>query len=182
LSISSITGTLVAVCEEGGFLRDGKLPRASRALLADAFGTITGALTGTSTVTSYIESAAGVAAGARTGLGNLLIAALFLAAMFCAPMVAAIPAYATAPALILVGALMCGPVARVKWDDFTEAAPAFFTIVCTPLTFSIATGLSLGLLSFTFIKLFSGRRKEISALIWVLSALFVLRYAFLGGE
>jgi adenine/guanine/hypoxanthine permease len=175
-------GTLVAVCEEGGFLRDGKLPRASRALLADAFGTITGALTGTSTVTSYIESAAGVAAGARTGLGNLLIAALFLAAMFCAPMVAAIPAYATAPALILVGALMCGAVARVKWDDFTEAAPAFFTIVCTPLTFSIATGLSLGLLSFTFIKLFSGRRKEISALIWVLSALFVLRYAFLGGE
>ena len=175
-------GTLVAVCEEGNFLRDGKLPRASRALLADAFGTIAGALTGTSTVTSYIESAAGVAAGARTGLGNLLIAALFLAAMFCAPLVAAIPSYATAPALILVGALMCGSVARVHWDDFTEAAPAFFTIVCTPLTFSIATGLSLGLLSYTSIKLFSGRRNEISPLIWVLSLLFVLRYAFLGAE
>src|SRR5207302_3841480 len=102
---------------EGGFLRNGKLPRASRALIADAFGTMFGALTGTSTVTSYIESAAGVAAGARTGLGNVVIAALFLVAMFCAPLVAAIPAYATAPALILVGALMCGAVARVKWDD-----------------------------------------------------------------
>ena len=175
-------GTLVAVCEQGGFLRDGKLPRASRALLADAFGTMAGALTGTSTVTSYIESAAGVAAGARTGLGNLLIAALFLAAMFCAPIVAAIPAYATAPALILVGTLMSGAIARVKWNDFTEAAPAFLTLICTPLTFSIASGLSLGLLSFTFIKLFSGRRKDISPLIWVLSALFLLRYAFLRAE
>lgn len=175
-------GTLVAVCEEGGFLRDGKLPRASRALLADAFGTIAGALSGTSTVTSYIESAAGVAAGARTGLGNLLIAALFIAAMFCAPIVAAIPAYATAPALILVGALMCGAVARVKWDDFTDAVPTFLTLIATPLTFSIATGLSLGLLSFTAIKLFTGRYKEISPLIWVLSILFLLRYAFLGAE
>lgn len=175
-------GTLVGVCEEGGFLRDGKLPRASRALLADAFGTIVGALTGTSTVTSYVESAAGVAAGARTGLGNLLIAALFFAAMFCAPIVAAIPSYATAPALILVGALMCGAVSRVKWDDFTDAVPAFLTIIATPLTFSIATGLSMGLLSFTFLKLFSGRRKEISALIWVLSVLFLLRYIFLGAE
>src|SRR5438445_12329396 len=98
--------TLSGVAEEGGFLRDGKLPRASRALLADAFGTMFGALTGTSTVTSYIESAAGVAAGARTGLGNVVIAALFFVAMFCAPLVAAIPAYATAPALLLVGALM----------------------------------------------------------------------------
>jgi len=173
-------GTLVGVCEEGGFLRDGKLPRASRALLADAFGTIFGALTGTSTVTSYVESAAGVAAGARTGLGNLLIAALFLAAMFCAPIVAAIPSYATAPALILVGALMCGAVARVKWSDFTDAVPAFLTLIGTPLTFSIATGLSMGLLSFTFLKLFTGRRREISPLIWVLSVLFLLRYAFLG--
>jgi AGZA family xanthine/uracil permease-like MFS transporter len=175
-------GTLVGVCEQGGFLRDGKLPRASRALLADAFGTMFGALTGTSTVTSYIESAAGVAAGARTGLGNLVIAAFFLIAMFCAPLVAAIPAYATAPALILVGALMCGAVARVRWDDFTEAFPAFLTMVATPLTFSIATGLSLGVLSFTFIKVGTGKVREISPLIWVLSALFLLRYAFLGAE
>jgi len=174
-------GTLVGVCEEGGFLRNGELPRASRALLADAFGTIFGALTGTSTVTSYIESAAGVAAGARTGLGNLLIAGFFLAAMFCAPIVAAIPSYATAPALILVGALMCGAVARVNWGDYTDAVPAFLTLIATPLTFSIATGLSFGLLSFTFLKLFAGRRKEISPLIWVLSVLFLLRYAFLSG-
>lgn len=175
-------GTLVGVCEEGGFLRDGKLPRASRALLADAFGTIFGSLTGTSTVTSYIESAAGVAAGARTGLGNLVIAGLFLVAMFCAPVIAAIPNYATAPALILVGALMCGAVARVQWNDFSEAFPAFLTLVATPLTFSIATGLSLGLLSYTFIKLGTGKFREISPLIWVLSALFLLRYAFLGSE
>jgi AGZA family xanthine/uracil permease-like MFS transporter len=175
-------GTLVGVCEEGGFLRDGKLPRASRALLADAFGTIFGALTGTSTVTSYIESAAGVAAGARTGIGNVMIAALFLVAMFCAPLVAAIPTYATAPALILVGALMCGSLARVQWDDFSSAFPAFITLVATPLTFSIATGLSLGLLSFTFIKVGTGKHREISPLIWVLSVLFLLRYIFLGKE
>jgi AGZA family xanthine/uracil permease-like MFS transporter len=175
-------GTLVGVCEQGGFLRDGKLPRASRALLSDAIGTIVGALSGTSTVTSYIESAAGVAAGARTGLGNVMIAALFGVAMFCAPLVAAIPSYATAPALILVGALMCGSVAKVKWEDFSEAVPAFLTLVCTPLTFSIATGLSLGMLSFTFIKVFTGKYREISPLIWVLSVLFLLRYAFLSGE
>ncbi len=175
-------GTLVGVCEEGGFLRDGKLPHASRALLSDAFGTMVGALSGTSTVTSYIESAAGVAAGARTGLGNVLIAALFLFAMFCAPLVAAIPTYSTAPALILVGALMCGSLARVKWDDFSSAFPAFITLVATPLTFSIATGLSLGLLSFTFIKLGTGKYREISPLIWALSALFLLRYIFLGTE
>src|SRR5271154_6860140 len=174
-------GTLVGVCKQGGFLRDGKLPRASRALLADACGTIVGALAGTSTVTSYIESAAGVAAGARTGLGNLVIAGMFAAAMFCAPLVAAIPTYATAPALILVGALMCSSMAQVKWNDYTDSVPAFLTLIATPLTFSIATGLSLGLLSFTFLKLFTGRRREISPLIWVLSVLFMLRYIFLSG-
>ncbi len=175
-------GTLVGVCEQGGFLRDGKFPRASRALLADAFGTMAGALTGTSTVTSYIESAAGVAAGARTGLGNILIAALFTAAMFCAPVVTAIPSYATAPALILVGALMCTSIGKIRWDDLTDGFPAFMTMVATPLTFSIATGLSLGLLSYTFVKVGAGRHREISPLIWVLSVLFLLRYAFLGSE
>jgi len=175
-------GTLVAVCEQGGFLREGKLPRASRALASDACGTIIGAITGTSTVTSYIESAAGVAAGARTGLGNLVIAVLFVLAMFCAPIVAAIPSFATAPALILVGALMSSSVAKVEWHDFTEAVPAFLTLIATPLTFSIATGLSFGLLSFTFLKLFAGRRKDISPLIWVLTLLFLVRYIFLGVE
>ena len=175
-------GTLVGVCEQGGFLQDGKFPRASRALLADAFGTMVGALVGTSTVTSYIESAAGVAAGARTGLGNLVVAGLFFAAMFCAPVVAAVPSYATAPALILVGALMCSSLPKIRWNDFTEALPAFMTMVATPLTFSIATGLSLGLLSFTFLKVGAGRYREISPLIWVLTVLFLLRYAFLGSE
>ncbi len=175
-------GTLVGVCEQGGFLKDGKLPRASRALLADATGTMFGALTGTSTVTSYIESAAGVAAGARTGLGNLVIAALFLVAMFCAPLVAAIPSYATAPALILVGALMCESVAKVRWDDFSETFPAFLTIVATPLTFSVATGLSLGLISYTLVKVGAGKYREVSLLIWILTGLFVLRYAYLAVE
>jgi adenine/guanine/hypoxanthine permease len=175
-------GTLVGVCEQGGFLRDGKLPRAGRALLADATGTIFGALTGTSTVTSYIESAAGVAAGARTGLGNLVIAALFLAAMFCAPLVAAIPGYATAPALILVGALMCESVSKVRWNDFSEAFPAFMTVIATPLTFSVATGLSLGLISYTLVKVGSGKHREVSLLIWILTALFLLRYAYLAVE
>jgi AGZA family xanthine/uracil permease-like MFS transporter len=173
-------GTLIGVCEEGGFMRDGKLPRASRALLSDALGTIMGALTGTSTVTSYIESAAGVAAGARTGLGNLVIAGFFLAAMFCAPIIAAIPSFATAPALVIVGALMCGAVAKVRWNDFTDAFPAFLTLVSTPLTFSIATGLSLGMISFTLLKIAAGRRREISPLIWTLSGVFIFRYAFLG--
>jgi AGZA family xanthine/uracil permease-like MFS transporter len=175
-------GTLVGVCEQGGFMRDGRLPRASRALLADALGTIVGALSGTSTVTSYIESAAGVAAGARTGLGNLVIAGLFFIAMFCAPLVAAIPSYATAPALILVGGLMCGSLAKIQWDDFSEAFPAFLTLVATPLTFSIATGLSLGLLSFTCIKVGAGKFRDISPLIWVLSVIFLLRFVFLGAE
>jgi len=150
--------------------------------VADAIGTMFGALTGTSTVTSYIESASGVAAGARTGLGNIVIATLFLLAMFCAPLVAAIPAYATAPALVLVGVLMCGSVARVRWDDFSESFPAFLTLVTMPLTFSIATGLSLGVLSFTFVKLGSGKRREVSPLMWILAILFMLRYAFLGSD
>ncbi|HXN65303.1 MAG TPA: NCS2 family permease [Candidatus Acidoferrales bacterium] len=173
-------GTLVGVCEQGGSLREGKLPRAGRALLADAVGTMFGAATGTSTVTSYIESASGVAAGARTGFGNLLIAALFLAAIFFSPLVNVIPAYAAAPALILVGALMCKAVVHVKWDDFSEAFPAFLTIIATPLTFSVATGLSLGLISYTLVKVGAGKHREVSPLIWVLTALFVLRYVYLA--
>ena len=175
-------GTLVGVCEEGGFMRDGVLPRASRALLADATGTLFGSLTGTSTVTSYIESAAGVAAGARTGLGNVVIAALFLAALFCSPLASSIPGYATAPVLILVGALMCQSVSRVRWDDFSEAFPAFLTVLATPLTFSVATGLSLGLISYTVVKVAAGRRREVSPLIWILTGLFLLRYAYLAIE
>jgi AGZA family xanthine/uracil permease-like MFS transporter len=175
-------GTLVGVCEQGGFVQNGKIPRVGRALISDAVGTILGALTGTSTVTSYIESAAGVAAGAKTGLSNVFVAALFLLAAFFAPLAAAIPGYATAPALIVVGALMTESIGRVEWSDFTEAIPAFVTLLATPLTFSIATGLSLGLMSYTLVKVAAGKFREISPVIWILTALFVLRYAYLAAE
>jgi adenine/guanine/hypoxanthine permease len=175
-------GTLVGVCEQGGFVVDGKIPRVGRALVSDAVGTIFGALTGTSTVTSYIESAAGVAVGARTGLANIFVAVLFLLAAFCAPLAAAIPGYATAPALILVGALMTESIARVEWAEFTEAIPAFVTLLATPLTFSIATGLSLGLISYTLVKSAAGKFREISPVIWILTALFILRYVYLAAE
>ena len=174
-------GTLVGVCEQGGFMRDGKIPRVGRVLMADSVGTIFGALTGTSTVTSYIESAAGVAAGARTGFSNVAVAVLFFLAMFCAPLATAIPAYATAPALVLVGILMSQSLGLVKWNDFTEALPAFITILVTPLAFSIATGLSLGLISYTVVKVAGGRYREINALIWILTALFILRYVYLAA-
>src|ERR1700719_2490503 len=174
-------GTLVAVCEQAGFVKDGKIPPLGRALQADAVGTVFGALTGTSTVTSYIESAAGVAAGARTGLSNMVVAGLFLAAAFCSPLATAIPGYATAPALILVGALMTESIARVDWKDFTEGLPAFVTILATPLTFSIATGLSLGLISYTLVKVAAGKFREVSVVIWILTALFILRYVYLAA-
>ena len=174
-------GTLVGVCEQGGFVKDGKIPRVGHALISDAVGTILGALTGTSTVTSYIESAAGVAAGAKTGLSNVFVAALFLLAAFFAPLAAAIPAYATAPALIIVGALMTESIGRVDWHDFTEAIPAFVTLLATPLTFSIATGLSLGLISYTLVKVAAGKVRQISPVIWILTLLFILRYAYLAA-
>jgi AGZA family xanthine/uracil permease-like MFS transporter len=173
-------GTLVGVCEQGGFIKDGKIPRVGRVLLADAVGTVFGALTGTSTVTSYIESAAGVAAGARTGLSNIAVAALFMLAAFCSPLAEAIPGYATAPALILVGVLMSESIARIQWHDFSEAVPAFITILATPLTFSIATGLSLGLISYTVVKIAAGKIREINTLVWILTVLFILRYVYLA--
>jgi AGZA family xanthine/uracil permease-like MFS transporter len=175
-------GTMVGVCEQGGFIKDGKIPRVGRALLADGIGTMFGALTGTSTVTSYIESAAGVAAGARTGLSNMMVAVLFLSAMFFSPVAAAIPAFATAPALILVGALMTESVAQVDWKEFSEAFPAFVTLIATPLTFSIATGLSLGVISYTIAKLAAGKHREVSLLLWLLTILFIARYVYLAAE
>ncbi len=174
-------GTLVGVCEQAGFVKDGKIPGVGRVLLADAVGTVFGSLTGTSTVTSYIESAAGVAAGARTGLSNVAVAALFIAAAFFSPVVAVIPGFATAPALILVGALMAQSIAHVKWSEYTDAFPAFVTMIATPLTFSIATGLSLGLISFTVVKVAAGKLREVSILLWILTGLFVLRYIYLAA-
>jgi adenine/guanine/hypoxanthine permease len=174
-------GTLVGVCEQGGFIKDGKIPRVGRILIADAVGTIAGALTGTSTVTSYIESAAGVAAGARTGLSNVAVAALFMLATFCSPLAVAIPAYATAPALILVGVLMTQSISQIDWHEFSDAVPAFITMLATPLTFSIATGLSLGLISYTIAKIAAGKIRELNALIWILTILFILRYIYLAA-
>jgi adenine/guanine/hypoxanthine permease len=175
-------GTLLGVCEQGGFVKNGKIPRVGRALISDAVGTVFGALTGTSTVTSYIESAAGVAAGARTGLSNIFVTGLFLLAVFFTPLAAAIPGYATAPALIVVGALMTESIGRVTWSDFTDAIPAFVTLLATPLTFSIATGLSLGLISYTLVKVAAGRFREVSPVIWILTILFIFRYTYLAAE
>ena len=175
-------GTLVGVCEQGGFMKDGKIPRVGRALVADATGTIFGSLAGTSTVTSYIESVAGIAAGARTGLSNVFVAALFVLAMFCSPLATAIPGYATSPALILVGALMTKSISLIDWADFSEAVPAFITMLATPLTFSIATGLSLGLISYTVVKIAVGKIREINLLIWILTILFILRYVYLAVD
>jgi AGZA family xanthine/uracil permease-like MFS transporter len=175
-------GTLLGVCEQAGFVKDGKIPRVGRALVSDAIGTVFGALTGTSTVTSYIESAAGVAAGARTGLSNVFVAGLFLVAVFFTPLATAIPGYATAPALIVVGALMTESIGRVVWSDFTDAIPAFVTLLATPLTFSIATGLSMGLISYTLVKVAAGRFREVSPVIWILTLLFIFRYAYLAAE
>ena len=174
-------GTLVGVCEQGGFVKDGRIPRVGRVLLADGVGTVFGALTGTSTVTSYIESAAGVAAGARTGLSNVFVALLFLMAMFFSPIAGAIPAFATSPALILVGALMTQSISHVAWDDFTEAFPAFLTMLTMPLTFSIATGLSLGVIGYTVVKVGTGRHRDVSIVLWILTLLFILRYVYLAA-
>ena len=173
-------GTILGVCEQAGLTRDGRLPRANRALMADGFGTVLGSLTGTSTVTTYIESAAGVSAGARTGLSSVIVGLLFLVAMFFSPLVAAIPGIAVAPVLLIVGALMAQSIRGVNWTDFTESLPAFVILVATPLTFSVATGLSLGLIVFSVLKLAAGKGREVSSLLWILTAVFVLRYVYMA--
>jgi AGZA family xanthine/uracil permease-like MFS transporter len=173
-------GTLMGVCAQAGFVKDGKIPRVGRVLLADGVGTVIGSLTGTSTVTSYIESAAGVAAGARTGLSNVFVAGLFLLAMFFSPVASAIPAFATAPALILVGCLMMQSVSHIDWPDFSDAFPAFVTVVGMPLTFSIATGLSFGVISYTVVKTAVGKHRQVSAVLWILSGVFILRDVYLA--
>ncbi|MDQ3604821.1 MAG: NCS2 family permease [Gemmatimonadota bacterium] len=175
-------GTLVGLGQQAGYLTpEGDLPRAQRALLADSIATSAGAVLGTSTVTSYIESAAGVAEGGRTGLTAVTVGVLFLLAVFLSPLAAAIPAVATAPALIIVESLMLHSALGVRWEDATEAVPAFLTLVGMPLTFSIADGLALGFISYPLIKLLAGQGREVSPLVYLLALLFVLRYAYLGG-
>lgn len=176
-------GSLMGLGRQAGYLTpDGKMPRVNRALFADAVATIAGAIFGTSTVVTYIESATGVSEGGRTGLTAVTVAALFLLAAFFSPIAGAIPTIATAPALVIVGALMIGAVTSIKWDDLTEAIPAFLTMLAMPLTFSIANGLALGFIFYPLLKVLTGRWREASPLVYALAALFVLRYAYLGAE
>lgn len=173
-------GTLAGVASKTDMLdKDGKLTRVERALLADAVGTTVGALLGTSTVTTYVESSAGVAEGGRSGLTAVTTGILFLLAIFLAPLFGLIPASATSPALVIVGIFMMSPVAKIDWEDFTVAIPAFFTIIMMPFAFSIAEGIVFGIVSYTLIKLITGKYKDISVLLYILSILFALRFAFL---
>lgn len=180
-------GTLVGVGEKGGFLKNGKLERGSRALLADATGTLVGAVCGTSTVTSYIESSAGVSEGGKTGLTSVFVGLFFIAALFFTPVAAMLgggyqiapDVYLhpiTAPALIVVGFLMMSCAAKIPWDDITEGLPAFLIIILMPLTFSIAHGLALGFISYVILKIVSGRAKEISWFVYLLAGIFLLGY------
>jgi AGZA family xanthine/uracil permease-like MFS transporter len=176
-------GSLMGLGRQAGYLRpDGTMPRVNRALFADAIATIAGSIFGTSTVVTYIESATGVSEGGRTGLTAVTVAVLFTLAMFFAPLAGVIPAIATAPSLIIVGALMIGAVTSIRWDDMTEAIPAFLTMLAMPLTFSIANGLALGFIFYPVLKVLTGRWREASPLVYVLAALFVLRYIYLGSE
>ncbi|HWQ41359.1 MAG TPA: NCS2 family permease [Desulfosporosinus sp.] len=174
-------GTLLGVTRKAGLLdEDGNLPRAGKALMADSVGTMFGAAMGTPTVTSYVESASGVAEGGKTGLTAVTVAGLFFVSLIFAPLVLLIPGQATAPVLILVGVTMMGEIVKIKFDDFTEALPAFMTIVMMPLTFSIAQGLAFGFMSYTIIKLVTGRHKENNVVLYVLTILFIIHF-YLGG-
>jgi adenine/guanine/hypoxanthine permease len=190
LALFDSVGTLIGVASQAGLLREGTLPRARQALLADAVGTVAGASLGTSTVTAYIESSTGVSAGGRTGLANVMTAALFLLSLFFHPLVRMIgggyPAGGTlvlypvvAPALVLVGTLMIGGVREIAWDDLTEAIPAFLTMILMPFTVSITEGIAFGFISYAVLKLATGRGREVHPLVYVCAGLFVARYVWL---
>jgi AGZA family xanthine/uracil permease-like MFS transporter len=202
LDLFDTVGSLIGIAKQAGFMKEGKLPRAGRALLADAIGTVGSAIVGNTTMVSYIESAAGVAVGGRTGLAALVTAGLFIIAMFFSPVVQMISGgYAinevitidgqqiarafvlypvTSPALIVVGSLMIRSVRDIDWEDFTEALPAFLTLVLIPLTFSITDGIAFGFISYALLKLASGRAREVHWLIYVFALLFVARYTVPG--
>jgi AGZA family xanthine/uracil permease-like MFS transporter len=175
-------GTLVAVTKKAGLVdENGAIPRLNRILLADSVATMVGAVAGTSTVTSYIESAAGVTVGGRTGLTAVVVGVLFLGTLFFAPLVQAIPTAATAPALILVGALMIGALTEVDWADPVVAIPAFLTVITIPLTFSIANGLAFGITSYAALTLLRGAARPKDWLLFVLAILFVVRFIYLAN-
>ena len=170
-------GTLVGVSDKANMLTaEGKVPRAKQALFADAVGTTFGALIGTSTVTTYVESASGVAEGGRTGLTALTVAGLFLLALFFAPLFLMIPQAATAPILFLVGLFMLSPILKLNLDDYTESIPAFFTIIMMPLSYSIADGIVFGMLSYVFLKVLTGKYRQVSPVMYVLAVLFILSF------
>ncbi|GAB3215520.1 NCS2 family permease [Pseudaeromonas pectinilytica] len=175
------SGTLIAVADKAGMLdKNGRLPRLGKALMSDAVSTVAGAVLGTSSTTSYIESASGVAAGGRTGLTAVTVGGLFLLALFLSPLAGMVPAYATAGALFYVAILMMSSLAKVDWDDLTEAAPVAVVTLMMPLSFSIAHGIELGFISYAAIKLLSGRYKDVSVSVWVLAALFLAHLVFSG--
>ncbi|MGM0431280.1 MAG: NCS2 family permease [Spirochaetota bacterium] len=169
-------GTLIGVSTKAGLIdEEGNIPKAKQALMADAVGTTVGACLGTSTVTTYVESSAGVAEGGKTGLTALTVAVLFIIALFVAPLFLAVPGAATAPTLILVGLFMMTPVREIDFTDYTEAIPAFLTLIIMPLAYSIADGIMLGMLSWILLKLFAGKAKEISLLTLIIGILFLLK-------
>ncbi|MEX0808073.1 MAG: NCS2 family permease [Dongiaceae bacterium] len=173
------TGTLIGVAHRAGLLTpEGKLPRLRRALVVDSTAAMAGAALGTSTTTSYIESAAGVRAGGRSGLTAVVVALLFLLALFFSPLAGMIPAYATAPALIYVACLMARGMSEFDWEDVTEYVPAVVTAITMPLTYSIAHGIAFGFITYTVIKILSGRYKELKPAIAILAVLFVIKFAF----
>jgi AGZA family xanthine/uracil permease-like MFS transporter len=177
-------GTLIGVCERAGLMRDNKLPRAGQAMVSDAAATVAGAALGTSTVTSFIESAAGVEQGGRTGLTGVVVAALFLLALCFSPLVAMVGSYPpiTAPALVIVGAMMIQNVGKIDWQDYTEAIPAFLTLIGIPLSYSIADGLALGFISHPVLKVLGGRRRETDWVACVLALVLVLYFVLVRSR
>jgi AGZA family xanthine/uracil permease-like MFS transporter len=184
VEVFDATGTLIGVAKRAGLLSDGPAHRnggLSRALMADSTAILAGSLLGTSSTTAYVESASGVQAGGRTGLTALVVAALFLLAMFFAPLAGSVPPYATAPALLYVACLMMREFEEISWGDVTESAPAVLTALMMPFTYSIANGLAFGFVSYAAIKLLTGRAREVHAATWLVAALFVIRFAFFTG-
>ncbi|MGZ9871624.1 NCS2 family permease [Priestia endophytica] len=173
------TGTLVAVATQAGLMKDNKLPRAGKALLADSTAAAAGALFGTSTTTAYIESTAGVAAGGRSGFTSVVTGLFFVVALFFSPLLTVVTSAVTAPALIVVGVLMVASLRLIKWDEFETAVPAFFTLIMMPLTYSIATGIAIGFIFYPITMLFKGRGKEVHPVMYGLFVIFLLYFIFL---
>lgn len=181
VTIFDTTGTMVGVAQQAGFMKGNHMPRARQALLADSVAKTVGSIFGTSPTSAYIESSAGVAAGGRTGLTTVTVAGLFILTIFFAPTVNAVSGIAaiTSPALIIVGSLMLGSVAHIKWDEFDEAFPAFLVILSMPLTSSIATGMALGFISYPIIKLVKGKGRSVHPLVYLFAFLFLLQLVFM---